>query len=81
MINRIKQLRKARGYNQTELAYMCGVSRNTITSLERGEYIAGGFLLMKLEEVFGCWVYCLDNEELSLVHDRMNDIYSSHWPD
>lgn len=81
MINRLKKLRKSRGYSQTELAYMCGVSRNTITSLETNVYKPGCLLLLRLEEIFGCWVYTLDSSELVDIHQKMNDIYSNHFPD
>ena len=39
IINHVKFYRKQRGLSQAELAKMVGVSRNTISSIERGEYI------------------------------------------
>ena len=36
--NRLKEIRKEKGISQRELADMVGVSRNTISSLETGQY-------------------------------------------
>jgi len=36
--NRLKEIRKEKGMSQQELADMVGVSRNTISSLETGQY-------------------------------------------
>jgi putative transcriptional regulator len=36
--NNLKELRKEKGISQQELADMVGVSRNTISSLETGQY-------------------------------------------
>lgn len=36
--NKLKELRKERNLSQQELAEMVGVSRNTISSLETGQY-------------------------------------------
>ncbi len=36
--NRIKEVRQARGYSQGELARLVGVSRNTISSIETGQF-------------------------------------------
>ena len=37
--NRLKELRARDGLNQSELAKLAGVSRQSISLLERGEYI------------------------------------------
>ena len=36
--NRLKEIRKEKNISQQELADMVGVSRNTISSLETGQY-------------------------------------------
>lgn len=36
--NRLKEARKKRGLSQTQLAAMVGVSRNTISSIETGQF-------------------------------------------
>ncbi len=36
--NRIKEARTALGYSQEQLAEMVGVSRNTISSIETGQF-------------------------------------------
>ena len=36
--NRLKEIRAERGLSQTELAEMVGVSRNTISSIETGQF-------------------------------------------
>ena len=60
MRNRIEEIRKERGVLQEELAKALGVSRQTISSLERGRYNPSIFLAhniamhfgMTIEEVF-----------------------------
>lgn len=39
IVNYIKFYRKERGLSQAKLAELVGVSRNSISSIERGEYI------------------------------------------
>ena len=36
--NRLKEIRKEKGLSQAELATMVGVSRNTISSIETGQF-------------------------------------------
>ncbi len=36
--NRLKEIRTSRNLSQAQLAYMVGVSRNTISSIETGQY-------------------------------------------
>ena len=60
MKNIISQLRKENKITQEELANEVGVTRQTITSIENGKYIASlplafkiaKFFEMKIEEVF-----------------------------
>ncbi len=36
--NRLKEIRTERGYSQAKLAELVGVSRNTISSIETGQF-------------------------------------------
>ena len=53
MKNRIEEIRKERGILQEELAKALGVSRQTISSLERGRYNPSIFLAHKIAVHFG----------------------------
>lgn len=58
--NRLKEIRKEKNISQQELADMVGVSRNTISSLETGQYeptaklayVLAIALDLKFEDVF-----------------------------
>ncbi|HGI2228202.1 TPA: helix-turn-helix transcriptional regulator [Streptococcus agalactiae] len=50
--NRLKELRERDGINQTELAKLTGVSRQTISLIERGEYTPSVIIAMKISQVF-----------------------------
>ena len=58
--NRIKEVRMEKGLSQAELAEMVGVSRNTISSIETGQYYPTAKLALilslalekKFEELF-----------------------------
>ena len=51
MKNRIEEIRKARGVNQEELAKALGVSRQTISQIERGDYSPSVTLALKIAKV------------------------------
>ncbi len=53
MKNRIEEIRKERGIRQEELAKSLGVSRQTISSLERGRYNPSIFLAHNIAVYFG----------------------------
>ena len=53
MKNRLEELRKARGINQEELATILDVSRQTISSLEKGRYNPSIVLAFKIARYFG----------------------------
>ena len=53
MKNRIEEIRRERGILQEELAKAPGVSRQTISSLERGRYNPSIFLAHKIAVLFG----------------------------
>lgn len=53
MNTRIAELRKQHKLSQEELAQMVGVTRQTITSLECGKYVASLVLAYKIAKHFG----------------------------
>jgi len=53
MNTRIKELRRARKLSQEELADAVGTTRQTITSIETGKYVASLPLAYRIAKVFG----------------------------
>ena len=53
MKTRIRELRKARKLSQEELAEAVGTTRQTITSIEVGKYVASLPLAYKIAHYFG----------------------------
>ena len=53
MDNRLEELRKERGIKQEDLARDLGVSRQTISSLEKGRYNPSILLAFKIARRFG----------------------------
>lgn len=51
--NRLKERRAALNVNQQEMGRLCGVSRQTISLIERGDYSPSIVLAMKLANVCG----------------------------
>ena len=51
--NRVEELRKERGIKQEDLARELGVSRQTISSLEKGRYNPSILLAFKIARRFG----------------------------
>lgn len=65
MNNRIEEIRKEKGINQDELAKTLGVSRQTISSLERGRYNPSITLAYKIAKYFNLTiedVFIFDDE-------------------
>ena len=65
--NRIKELRKERGYSQAELAKMVGSTQNTISSLETGQYSPSAYLSGLIAKALGvkwedCYYYEMSEE-------------------
>lgn len=52
-MNRIKELRKAQGLRQSELAAMLHVAQGTVSGYETGKYEPDGATLARLAEIFG----------------------------
>ncbi len=51
--NRLKECRAALNVNQQEMGRLCGVSRQTISLIERGDYSPSVILAMKIADVCG----------------------------
>ena len=67
LYNRVKEQRAKLGINQTELGKLCGVSRQTISSLETGRYNPSIFLAYKIAKYFELTieeVFIFDEEEM-----------------
>lgn len=56
LLNRVKEHRARIGVNQGDLGKMAGVSRQTISLIERGDYSPSVTLALKLAKIFECRV-------------------------
>ena len=54
--NRLKERRAALNVNQQEMGFLCGVSRQTISLIERGDYSPSVTLALKLAKACGVTV-------------------------
>ena len=52
LYNRLKEFRARRGVNQSELGMLVGVSRQTISMIERGDYSPSITLALKIAKYF-----------------------------
>ena len=52
LVNNLSRLRKEKGINQTDLGRMVGVSRQTISLIERGDYNPSVMVVLSLAKVF-----------------------------
>lgn len=68
LYNTLKVQRAKLGINQGELGKLAGVSRQTISSIERGEYNPSITLVLKLAEIFDTTV-----EELFRYEEGENE--------
>ena len=50
--NRLKELRARDSLNQSELAKLAGVSRHSISLLERGEYTPSVIIAITIAQIF-----------------------------
>ncbi len=53
LYNRLKEYRAKINANQSQLGKMVGVSRQTISQIERGDYSPSVVLALKIAKVFG----------------------------
>jgi putative transcriptional regulator len=66
ILNRVKELRNARGWTQEQLAQAVGVSRQSINSIERDRYVPSLPLALTFARVFGCstdHIFTLESEK------------------
>ena len=54
--NRLKERRAALNVNQQEMGRLCGVSRQTVSLIERGDYSPSVTLALKIAKYFGVHV-------------------------
>lgn len=60
-IIRVRELRKAKGMSQAELAAKAGTTQNTISSIETGQYAPSAYLSGLICRALGCkWEECFD---------------------
>lgn len=66
--NKVEQLRKEKGISQEELAHLCEVSRQTISSLENTKYAPSIFLAFKISKIFNKKI-----EEVFIYEEEKNE--------
>lgn len=64
LLNHLKEYRSKLGINQTELGKLAGVSRQTISLIERGDYSPSVTLALKLAKI------CLTTVEDIFVYEE-----------
>ena len=68
LLNRLKEYRSRLGVNQTEMGKLAGVSRQTISQIERGDYSPSVTLTLKLAKI--CEV---NVEDIFIYEEEIND--------
>ena len=68
LLNRLKEYRSRLGVNQTEMGKLAGVSRQTISQIERGDYSPSVTLALKLAKI--CEV---NVEDIFIFVEEIND--------
>ncbi|UOX53308.1 helix-turn-helix transcriptional regulator [Dorea longicatena] len=68
LLNRLKEYRSRLGVNQTEMGKLAGVSRQTISQIERGDYLPSVTLALKLAKI--CEV---NVEDIFIYEEEIND--------
>ena len=73
LYNKLKVFRAEYGMNQSELAKLVGVSRQTISFIERGEYSPSVILALKIAKIFNTNVESIfkyEQDETVLIFDE-----------
>lgn len=68
LLNRLKEYRSRLGVNQTEMGKFAGVSRQTISQIERGDYSPSVTLALKIAKI--CEVRV---EDIFIYEEEIND--------
>ena len=68
LLNRLKEYRSRLGVNQTEMGKLAGVSRQTISQIERGDYSPSVTLALKIAKI--CEVSV---EDIFICEEEIND--------
>lgn len=68
LLNRLKEYRLRLGVNQTEMGKLAGVSRQTISQIERGDYSPSVTLALKIAKI--CEVRV---EDIFIYEEEIND--------
>ena len=68
LLNRLKEYRSRLGVNQTEMGKLAGVSRQTISQIERGDYSPSVTLELKIAKI--CEVRV---EDIFIYEEEIND--------
>ena len=68
--NRLKEYRAALNVNQQELGHLAGVSRQTISLIERGDYSPSVTLALKLARICGVTVEDIFTYQEDECHER-----------
>ena len=70
LLNRLKEHRSRLGINQTELGRLAGVSRQTISLIERGDYSPSVSLALKLAKICNVKVEDIFEYEEDEKHEK-----------
>lgn len=80
LINRLKEYRSRLGVNQTEMGKLAGVSRQTISQIERGDYSPSVTLALKIAKI--CEVSVEDifiyEEEINMK-EKKSSYFTATW--
>lgn len=68
LLNRLKEYRSRLGVNQTEMGKLAGVSRQTISQIERGDYSPSVTLALKIAKIYEVSV-----EDIFIYEEEIND--------
>lgn len=70
LLNRLKEHRSKLGMNQTEFGKLAGVSRQTISLIERGDYSPSVTLALKLAKICNVKVEDIFEYEEDETHEK-----------